>query len=85
MNNNQTNHGISQAQLDAHWMAFTGNRDFKKDNAKGDFEKFIQCICTVKNSEGNYEFDKRRFKAIRTWMHIVDNYHSITHDSIRTY
>jgi len=29
MNNN--NHGISQAQLDAHWMAFTGNRQFKKD------------------------------------------------------
>lgn len=24
-------HGISQAQLDAHWMAFTGNREFKKD------------------------------------------------------
>ena len=28
MNNN---HGITQAQLDAHWMAFTGNRQFKKD------------------------------------------------------
>ena len=25
------NHGISQAQLDAHWMPFTGNREFKKD------------------------------------------------------
>ena len=24
-------HGISQAQLDAHWMPFTGNREFKKD------------------------------------------------------
>jgi beta-alanine--pyruvate transaminase len=23
--------GISQAQMDAHWMAFTGNRQFKKD------------------------------------------------------
>ena len=31
MDNNKTNHGISQAQLDAHWMAFTGNRQFKKD------------------------------------------------------
>lgn len=27
---NINNHGISQAQLDAHWMAFTGNREFKK-------------------------------------------------------
>jgi len=25
------NSGLSQAQLDAHWMPFTGNRDFKKD------------------------------------------------------
>jgi len=34
MNNNiinSSNHGLSQAQLDAHWMPFTGNRDFKKD------------------------------------------------------
>jgi len=33
MINNKTNntHGLSQAQLDAHWMAFTGNREFKKD------------------------------------------------------
>ncbi|GAB3100855.1 aspartate aminotransferase family protein [Aestuariicella hydrocarbonica] len=23
--------GVTQAQLDAHWMAFSGNRDFKKD------------------------------------------------------
>ncbi len=23
--------GLTQAQLDAHWMAFTGNRDFKRD------------------------------------------------------
>ncbi len=30
-NSNSSNHGISQAQLDAHWMPFTGNRDFKKD------------------------------------------------------
>lgn len=40
--NNQTKHGISQAQLDAHWMAFTGNREFKKDpriivSAKGNY------------------------------------------------
>lgn len=27
----ENSHGISQAQLDAHWMAFTGNRQFKKD------------------------------------------------------
>jgi beta-alanine--pyruvate transaminase len=36
------NHGISQAQLDAHWMPFTGNREFKKDpriivSAKGNY------------------------------------------------
>ena len=43
MTNNKTNnHGISQAQLDAHWMAFTGNREFKKDpriivSAKGNY------------------------------------------------
>ena len=23
--------GLTQAQLDAHWMAYTGNRQFKKD------------------------------------------------------
>ncbi len=39
---NIKNHGISQAQLDAHWMAFTGNREFKKDpriivSAKGNY------------------------------------------------
>ena len=39
---NSNNHGISQAQLDAHWMPFTGNRDFKKDpriivSAKGNY------------------------------------------------
>jgi beta-alanine--pyruvate transaminase len=28
---NSNNHGISQAQLDAHWMPFTSNREFKKD------------------------------------------------------
>lgn len=27
---NQANHGLTQQQLDAHWMPFTGNRDFKK-------------------------------------------------------
>ena len=45
MNNNQTNHGISQAQLDAHWMAFTGNRDFKKDPR------------IIVSAEGNYYTD----------------------------
>ncbi len=42
MSNSTNNHGISQAQLDAHWMAFTGNREFKKDpriivSAKGNY------------------------------------------------
>jgi len=41
-NHKQTNHGISQAQLDTHWMPFTGNREFKKDpriivSAKGNY------------------------------------------------
>ena len=41
-NSKKNNHGISQAQLDAHWMAFTGNREFKKDpriivSAKGNY------------------------------------------------
>ena len=41
-NSHNNNHGISQAQLDAHWMAFTGNREFKKDpriivSAKGNY------------------------------------------------
>lgn len=27
----QKNHGLTQAQLDAHWMPFTGNRNFKKE------------------------------------------------------
>ena len=40
--NKTSNHGISQAQLDSHWMAFTGNREFKKDpriivSAKGNY------------------------------------------------
>jgi beta-alanine--pyruvate transaminase len=43
--NKQTNHGISQAQLDAHWMAFTGNRDFKKDPR------------IIVSAEGNYYTD----------------------------
>lgn len=43
--NNQSNHGISQAQLDAHWMAFTGNRDFKKDPR------------IIVSAEGNYYTD----------------------------
>lgn len=45
MNNNQTKYGISQAQLDAHWMAFTGNRDFKKDPR------------IIVSAEGNYYTD----------------------------
>ena len=45
MNNNQTKHGISQAQLDAHWMAFTGNREFKKDPR------------IIVSAEGNYYTD----------------------------
>jgi len=43
--NNQSNHGISQAQLDAHWMAFTGNRNFKKDPR------------IIVSAEGNYYTD----------------------------
>ncbi len=30
-NDSQTKCGLSQQQLDAHWMPFTGNRDFKRD------------------------------------------------------
>ena len=45
MNNNQTKHGITQAQLDAHWMAFTGNREFKKDPR------------IIVSAEGNYYTD----------------------------
>jgi len=29
--NTNANHGLTQAQLDAHWMPFTGNRQFKQD------------------------------------------------------
>ena len=45
MNNNQTKHGITQSQLDAHWMAFTGNREFKKDPR------------IIVSAEGNYYTD----------------------------
>ena len=31
MPNNDKQAGLTQAQLDAHWMPFSGNRDFKKD------------------------------------------------------
>ena len=53
MINNKNNHGISQAQLDAHWMPFTGNREFKKDpriivSAKGHY---------YTDSEGRQIFD----------------------------
>ena len=45
MNKNNDNRalcGLSQQQLDAHWMPFTGNRNFKKDprlivSAKGNY------------------------------------------------
>ncbi len=43
INNKKNNsHGLNQAQLDAHWMAFSGNRQFKKDpriitSAKGNY------------------------------------------------
>ncbi|TWX66665.1 aspartate aminotransferase family protein, partial [Colwellia demingiae] len=43
--NNQTKHGITQSQLDAHWMAFTGNREFKKDPR------------IIVSAEGNYYTD----------------------------
>ena len=43
--NNQNKHGLSQAQLDAYWMPFTGNRDFKKDPR------------IIVSAEGNYYTD----------------------------
>jgi beta-alanine--pyruvate transaminase len=39
--------GLSQEQLDAHWMPFTGNRDFKKDPR------------LIVAAEGNYYTDAR--------------------------
>ncbi|WP_286261244.1 aspartate aminotransferase family protein [Thalassotalea atypica] len=42
---NQANHGLTQQQLDAHWMPFTGNRDFKKDPR------------IIVSAEGNYYTD----------------------------
>ena len=42
------------------------NRDFKPDKTKGDYEKFIERVCTVKNTDNVYVFDERRFKALRT-------------------
>ena len=47
MTNNTNNHGISQAQLDAHWMPFTGNREFKKDPR------------IIVSAEGNYYTDSQ--------------------------
>ena len=38
-------HGLSQAQLDAHWMPFTGNRQFKQDPR------------IIVSAEGNYYTD----------------------------
>lgn len=40
--------GLTQAQLDAHWMAFTGNRQFKKDPR------------IIVAAEGNYYTDSDR-------------------------
>lgn len=42
MNRTEKNCGLSQEQLESHWMPFTGNRDFKKDprlitSAKGNY------------------------------------------------
>lgn len=31
MNNKHVNHSLTQSQLDAHWMPYTANREFKKD------------------------------------------------------
>lgn len=42
------------------------NRDFIPDSSKGDFELFIERICTVRNADGNYSFDKYRFKSIKS-------------------
>ena len=55
-NNKQSSHGISQAQLDAHWMAFTGNREFKKDpriivSAKGNYYTDSDGIRTIRATE----------------------------------
>ncbi|MEI6894394.1 MAG: aspartate aminotransferase family protein [Colwellia sp.] len=43
----ENNHGISQVQLDSHWMAFTGNREFKKDPR------------IIVSAEGNYYTDSK--------------------------
>lgn len=43
--NSTTNHGLTQAQLDAHWMPFTANREFKKDPR------------IIVSAEGNYYTD----------------------------
>ncbi|MFT5636580.1 MAG: beta-alanine--pyruvate transaminase, partial [Cognaticolwellia sp.] len=29
--NTHASHGLTQEQLDSHWMPFTANREFKKD------------------------------------------------------
>lgn len=42
------------------------NRDFKADKTKGDFEKLIERICTVKNADNQFQFDERRFQALKT-------------------
>jgi len=45
MNNSQNNHGLTEQQLAAHWMPFTGNRQFKKDPR------------IIVSAEGNYYTD----------------------------
>ncbi len=44
------------------------NRDFKEDKTKGDFEQFIECVCTVRSQDDRtkYVFDKKRFEALKT-------------------
>lgn len=43
------------------------NRDFKKDTGKGDFERFVELVCHIKNVETKqYELDKRRYKSLKT-------------------
>ena len=53
LNDLQASAGLTQAQLDAHWMPYTGNRQFKKDprlmvSAQG---------CYYKDAQGRQIFD----------------------------
>lgn len=47
----ESNHGLTQAQLDAHWMPFTANREFKKDPR------------IITSAQGNYYFDDQGRKV----------------------